>query len=76
MKMHQTFMQKRRTVASALLIMGLIIVWLHLIGCSSGVYLLDQPVSDPIMMADDNQNSDLARCEEGGVAGGAGSCPT
>ena len=45
-------------------------------GCTSGVYLLDQPVSDPIMFVDDTQNSDISRCEEGGVAGGSGSCPT
>jgi hypothetical protein len=45
-------------------------------GCTSGVYLLDQPVSDPIMYVDDTQNSDISRCEEGGVAGGSGSCPT
>jgi len=45
-------------------------------GCTSGIYLLDQPVSDPIMYVDDTQNSDISRCEEGGVAGGSGSCPT
>jgi len=44
-------------------------------GCSS-MYFLDSPVSDPIMFADDNQNSDLDRAEDGGLAGSAGECPT
>ncbi len=39
-------------------------------------YYLDAPVSDPIMFADDNQNSDLCRVEDGGLAGSAGECPT
>jgi len=69
-------MKNRRKISAALIFLSLIITCLTTIGCSSGVYLLDQPVSDPIMMADDNQNSDLARVEEGGVAGGSGSCPT
>jgi len=43
-------------------------------GCSS-MYFLDAPVSDPIMFADDNQNSDLDRAEDGGLAGSAGECP-
>lgn len=44
-------------------------------GCAS-MYYLDAPVSDPIMFADDNQNSDLCRVEDGGLAGTAGECPT
>ncbi|MBC8204905.1 MAG: hypothetical protein H8E87_05275 [FCB group bacterium] len=54
----------------------LILISLGIIGCSSGVYFLDQPVSDPIMSVDDNQNSDIFKSEEGGAAGGSGSCPT
>ena len=45
------------------------------LGCAS-MYYLDAPVSDPIMFADDNQNSDLARVEDGGLTGSAGECPT
>ncbi len=44
-------------------------------GCAAHYYL-DAPVSDPIMFADDNQNSDLSRVEDGGLAGSAGECPT
>ena len=62
--------------AVALFSLVMLISFLQLCGCTAGVYLLDQPVSDPIMFVDDTQNSDLARCEEGGVAGGSGSCPT
>ena len=40
------------------------------------MYYLDAPVSDPIMFADDNQNSDLCRVEDGGLSGSAGECPT
>ena len=45
--------------------------------CSScGVYYLDAPVSDRIMFADNTQNSDLARVEDGGLVGSIGECPT
>ena len=54
----------------------LLLIIIFSMGCTSGIFLLDQPVSDPIMMVDDNQISDISRCEEGGAAGGAGSCPT
>ncbi len=40
------------------------------------VYLLDQPVSDPIMYADDGQDSDLCKVEDGGYSGSSGECPT
>jgi hypothetical protein len=52
---------------------------LNLSGCarSAGmVYLLDQPVSDPIMYADDGQDSDLCKVEDGGYSGSSGECPT
>ena len=45
-------------------------------GCSSQVYMLDKPVNDPIMFADDNQNSDISKVEDGGYSGVAGECPT
>ncbi|TKJ40767.1 hypothetical protein CEE37_07320 [candidate division LCP-89 bacterium B3_LCP] len=40
------------------------------------VYMLDQPVSDPMMYADDAQDSDLCKVEDGGYSGSAGECPT
>lgn len=54
----------------------LILIALKICGCTSGVYLLDQPVSDPIMYTDDTQDSDLSRVEDGGYSGSAGECPT
>ncbi|RJP73342.1 MAG: hypothetical protein C4524_14760 [Candidatus Zixiibacteriota bacterium] len=46
-------------------------------GCGAKmVYLLDQPVSDPIMYADDAQDSDLCKVEDGGQSGSSGECPT
>jgi len=67
---------KRSGLTTVILFAAIIAVFFGVLGCTSGVYLLDQPVSDPIMYVDDTQNSDLSRCEEGGVAGGSGSCPT
>ncbi len=52
---------------------------LGLNGCARSakmVYLLDQPVSDPLMYADDGQDSDLFKVEDGGYSGSAGECPT
>jgi len=50
---------------------------LGLVGCGyKMVYLLDQPVSDPQMYADDNQDSDLCKVEDGGYSGSSGECPT
>ena len=45
-------------------------------GKSGTVYLLDQPVSDPLMYADDAQDSDLCKVEDGGYSGSSGECPT
>ena len=53
----------------------LLVILLFAYGCAARYYL-DAPVSDPIMFADDNQNSDLSRVEDGGLAGSAGECPT
>lgn len=53
------------------------ILVLSLCGCGyKMVYVLDQPVSDPIMYADDSQDSDISKVEEGGYSGSAGECPT
>ena len=58
-----------------ILALFLMILILCTYGCAS-MYYLDAPVSDPIMFADDNQNSDLCRVEDGGLTGSAGECPT
>gem|GEM_PF-1348376 len=49
---------------------------LLIIGCASGKYLLDEPVNDPIMTTDDQQDNDLAKVEDGGFGGAGGECPT
>lgn len=54
----------------------LFVLAILLAGCASSRYLLDEPVSDPIMTCDDQQDSDLAKVEDGGMAGSAGECPT
>jgi len=38
--------------------------------------MLDDPVNDPIMTCDDQQDADLAKVEDGGMTGSAGECPT
>ena len=50
--------KKKRVLAILLLLL------LLSYGCAARYYL-DAPVSDPIMFADDNQNSDLCRVEDG-----------
>jgi len=54
----------------------LFFVTLSLLSVNCGMYYLDAPVSDRIMFADNTQNSDLARVEDGGLVGSAGECPT
>jgi hypothetical protein len=62
---------KKKLMLSFVLILLIVVSY----GCAARYYL-DAPVSDPIMFADDNQNSDLCRVEDGGLAGSAGECPT
>jgi hypothetical protein len=62
---------KKKKILAFLLLM----LMLFSFGCAS-MYYLDAPVSDPIMFADDNQNSDLCRVEDDGLTGSAGECPT
>lgn len=66
----------RTTILKTAAVLILVLAAVQVIGCTSGMYLLDQPVSDPIMYTDDTQDSDLSRCEDGGFAGSAGGCPT
>jgi len=61
----------RKIIAAILLFTVLLFAF----SCAARYYL-DAPVSDRIMFADDNQNSDLCRVEDGGLAGAAGECPT
>ena len=61
--------KKKRVLAILLLLL------LLSYGCAARYYL-DAPVSDPIMFADDDQNSDLSLVEDGGLSGSAGECPT
>lgn len=65
-------MKPIKKIALWLLLNLLLILGLN---CAS-TYYLDAPVSDPIMFIDDNQNADLSRVEDGGLAGSAGECPT
>ena len=54
----------------------LVIGMILLVGCASNKYMLDEPVNDPIMSTDDQQDSDLCKVEDGGYSGAAGECPT
>ncbi|MBT3232180.1 MAG: hypothetical protein HN356_05135 [Calditrichaeota bacterium] len=55
----------------------LIFVILLIAGCSgTGKYMIDDPVNDPIMLTDDQQDSDLVKVEEGGGGSAGGGCPT
>ena len=47
-----------------------------LAGCTANKYMLDDPVNDPIMTCDDQQDSDLVKVEEGGGGSAGGGCPT
>jgi hypothetical protein len=68
-------MNKKRTYFS-LVALTLVLCALFIGGCTSGKYLLDQPVSDPLMFTDDTHDSDLNRVEDGGYSGASGQCPT
>ncbi len=52
------------------------LAFLLMTGCAAERYMLDDPVNDPIMMADDQQDSDLVKVEEGGGGSAGGGCPT
>lgn len=67
-----------RRLAIIWIVIGMyLLLLLGLSGCGYHmVYMLDQPVSDPMMYADDTQDSDLCRVEDGGYSGSAGECPT
>jgi hypothetical protein len=54
----------------------LLLILLVVIGCASSRYMLDDPVNDPVMSSDDQQDSDLGKVEDGGYGGAGGECPT
>ena len=67
----------RRIIPTLIALLIGAVLMLRLSGCGyKMVYLLDQPVSDPIMYADDAQDSDLCKVEDGGTSGSSGECPT
>jgi len=57
----------------------LCIAVIFLTGCAANMenrYMIDDPVNDPIMSCDDQQDSDLVKVEEGGGGSAGGGCPT
>ena len=67
---------KRQYYICRVLLPLVMLVFLFLLGCASNRYMLDEPVSDPIMACDDQQGSDLVKLEEGGGGAAGGGCPT
>ena len=60
-------------------VLTLYITVVFLIGCAANMenkYMIDDPVNDPIMSCDDQQDSDLVKVEEGGGGSAGGGCPT
>lgn len=58
------------------LLIALVTLALGLAGCATNKYMLDEPVNDPIMTNDDQQDADLCKVEDGGYSGAGGECPT
>ena len=67
---------KHKTFESKILLLVLFFLTILIHGCSSGRYMLDEPVSDPIMTCDDQRDSDLVNIEEGAGGTAGGGCPT
>ncbi|MDP8238687.1 MAG: hypothetical protein P9X24_06335 [Candidatus Hatepunaea meridiana] len=57
-------------------LIAVILTVVLLAGCTANKYMLDDPVNDPIMTCDDQQDSDLVKVEEGGGGSAGGGCPT
>ena len=66
------YKSKNRSIISVVILLSFIVLY----GCASERYMLDDPVNDPIMFADDQQDSDLVKVEEGGGGSAGGGCPT
>jgi len=67
----------RKIISILTVLFTAIILMVYISGCAiKKVYLLDQPVSDPVMYADDAEDSDLCKVEDGGSSGSSGECPT
>lgn len=61
------------------LVLILYITVTFILGCAANLenrYMIDDPVNDPIMSCDDQQDSDLVKVEEGGGGSAGGGCPT
>lgn len=61
---------------SGISLLGMGVFLCLLLGCASNRYMLDEPVNDPIMTFEDQQDADLCKAEEGGSGGAGGECPT
>ena len=60
-------------------VLMLYIALTFLVSCAANMenrYMIDDPVNDPIMSCDDQQDSDLVKVEEGGGGSAGGGCPT
>lgn len=69
----------KHSLLVAVLVLTLYPASIYLTGCAASYesrYMLDDPVNDPIMTCDDQQDSDLVKVEEGGGGSAAGGCPT
>jgi hypothetical protein len=69
-------MTNRKQHSRFLLLLVVIIGFAILTSCASNKYMLDEPVNDPIMSTDDQQDGDLCKVEDGGYSGAGGECPT
>ena len=72
-------MNLKRNISRLVSITILLVVLIYVIGCaanSESRYMIDDPVNDPIMSCDDQQDSDLVKVEEGGGGSAGGGCPT
>ncbi len=66
-----------RIAIDLLLMVAILILTVSLVtGCTANRYMLDDPVNDPIMTSDDQQDSDLVKVEDGGGGAAGGGCPT
>ena len=69
-------LEKQKKNIQKILLILFILSTVILSGCAAEKYMLDEPVNDPIMTCDDQQDSDLVKVEEGGGGAAGGGCPT
>ena len=70
--MHESKEKNKQYIYILTVVLALVVIT----GCASERYMIDDPVNDPIMTCDDQQDSDLVRVEEGGGGAAGGGCPT